>query len=81
MMGSGIPAIASPVGGIADVVESRNGFLIQGYRVDDIKGKIEEAILTDEDLYQSKAKNAYNKIKGEFTLSAAQMQAREMIMR
>ena len=49
--------------------------------MDDIKGKIEEAILTDEDLYQSKAKNAYNKIKGEFTLSAAQMQAREMIMR
>lgn len=81
MMGSGIPAIASPVGGIADVVESRNGFLIQGYRVDDIKGKIEEAILTDENLYKSKAKNAYNKIKGEFTLSAAQMQAREMIMR
>lgn len=81
MMGSGIPAIASPVGGIADVVESRNGFLIQGYSVNDIKGEMEEAILTDEDLYQSMAKNAYNKIKGEFTLSAAQMRAREMVMR
>lgn len=81
MMGAGIPAITSPVGGIADVVELNNGFLIQGYSVDDIKSKIEEAVLTDENLYQSMARNAYSKIKGEFTLAAAQMRAKEMVMR
>lgn len=80
MMGVGIPAIASPVGGIADIVESKNGFLIQGYGVKSIKRTMEEAVLLDEEMYLSKAKNAYSTIKSEFTLSAAQTRAKEMVM-
>lgn len=79
MMGAGIPAIASPVGGITDIVVQNNGFLIQGYSVDSIKRKMEEAILLDRDLYLNKAENAYSTINNEFTLSAAQEQAKRWL--
>lgn len=76
MMGYGIPAIASAVGGIADVVQDgKNGILLSECSIDAISAGIERAILMPRAAYQEMAENAYQTILDEFTLSAAQKTA------
>lgn len=79
MMGAGIPAIASPVGGISDIIDLENGYLITGYSIKDIKNEMEKAILSSDELYIRKANNAYNTISREFTLDVAQFQAKKWL--
>lgn len=76
MMGYGIPAIASAVGGIADVVQDgKNGILLSECSIDAISAGIERGILMPRAAYQEMAENAYQTILDEFTLSAAQKTA------
>lgn len=70
MMGQGIPALASPVGGIADVVEpGKNGWYLQDCSEVSIRTGIEKAITSDG--YGSLAENAHSTIRGSFDLCAA----------
>ena len=76
MMGCGIPAIASAVGGIADIVrDSDNGFILRDCTVEAISKGIEKAICVSEVDYQKMAGKAYLTIKNEFTLEAAQKES------
>ncbi len=79
MMGLGIPAIASPVGGIPDVIDSTNGFILTDCSVTSLKEKMEEAIILPEKSYVDMAKSAYSTICNEYTLSAAQVQAKKWL--
>lgn len=73
-MGQGIPAIASPVGGIKDVViRGQNGWFLQGVSVPDIFGGMMEALRAPD--YESVALAAYKKISSEYTLEAAERRA------
>lgn len=73
MMGCGIPAIASAVGGIADIIQdSKNGFILRNYTADAISKGIEKAVCTPENKYHDMSKMAYTTITDEFTLCAAQ---------
>lgn len=79
MMGCGIPAIASSVGGISDVICSTNGFLLCSSTVLDLKEKMEKAIALSENEYIQMARNAYETINKEYTLPAAQAQAKKWL--
>ena len=79
MMGCGIPAIASPVGGISDVICSTNGFFLCGSTVLDLKEGMEKAIELSENEYAKMARNAYETINREYTLPAAQAQAKKWL--
>ena len=73
MMGSGIPAIASPVGGISDIIQDgKNGLLLMDCSVEIIAKSIEDAIAVSEENYRLMAVSAYKEISENFTLSAAQ---------
>ncbi len=73
MMGSGIPAIASPVGGISDIIQDgENGLLLMDCSVEIIAKSIEGAIAVSEENYRLMAVSAYKEISENFTLSAAQ---------
>lgn len=73
MMGSGIPAIASPVGGISDIIQDgENGLLLMDCSVEIIAKSIESAIAVSEENYRLMAASAYKEISENFTLSAAQ---------
>ena len=76
MMGYGIPAIASTVGGISDVICSKNGFVLFGTTVLDLEEIMEKAIALSEQEYIQMARKAYETICKEYTLSAAQAQAK-----
>ena len=73
MMGCGIPAIASPVGGIADVMQDgENGMILSDRTADAIAAGMERAILLPEEAYRKMAEKAYETIGKRFTLKAAQ---------
>lgn len=77
MMGQGIPAIASPVGGVVDVVaEGVNGWLLEDNTVCGIEKGILKAIASSD---AQMAENARQMILKEYSLSAAQKQAAEAI--
>lgn len=76
MMGCGIPAVASAIGGIADIIQdSKNGFILRDCTADAISKGIEKAICAPEMEYQKMARNAYATIKRKFTLEAAQKES------
>lgn len=76
MMGCGIPAVASAVGGIADIIQdSKNGFILRDCTADAISKGIEKAICVPETEYQKMAGKAYMTIKSNFTLEAAQKES------
>lgn len=76
MMGQGIPAIASPAGGIADLVQDgKNGMLLPDGSVEGIRQGMERGILTPEPAYREMAQKAYETIRDAFTLEAAQKAA------
>lgn len=79
LMGQGVPAIASPAGGIRDVVRhGENGFLLEG---------TDEAALLDalchlpdyDKKYPAMAKAARATVEGNYSLSAAQANALRQI--
>lgn len=76
MMGWGIPAIASPAGGISDLIQDgENGMLLPGCSVEEIRQGIERGIRTPEPVYREMAKKAHAAIQSGFTLEAAQKAA------
>ena len=79
VMGCGVPAIASPVGGITDIINSMNGFILHDCTVEELKKQMISAIVTKEATYTKIAQNAYGTISKEFTLSAAQKQAKKWL--
>lgn len=79
MMGCGIPAIASSVGGISDIICATNGFLLYGSTVLDLKERMEKAIALSENEYIQMAQNAYETINREYTLPAARAQAKKWL--
>lgn len=76
MMIQGIPVIASPVGGICDiVVENVTGWLIPSCSAQQIRNALENAVEADH--YNEMAKNAREVILDKFVLKAAQKQVEE----
>lgn len=80
MMGNGIPAIATAVGGIGDILQDmENGIVLEDSSAKAITDGIEKAILTPEEAYQEMAGNAFAMVTCEFTLEAAQKSARKYL--
>ena len=82
MMGRGIPALASPVGGVADlIVDQVNGVVLSGYSDGDIVVTMQKAIAVSEDAenYSLMAERAFQTIKNEFVLETAQKAAMRTI--
>ncbi len=78
MMGRGIPALATPVGGILDVVlDGINGFHIEKNDIESIAEKIQAAIVFVQNIeeYVKMSERAYQTIKKDFSLKAAQNDA------
>lgn len=75
MMGLGIPAIASPVGGVADIIcHGRNGYLLTGTGEEEILAALRYAMEQDEG-YIPMAQAARNGIRETFSLENAQQNA------
>ena len=71
MMGQGIPAIASDVGGIHDViVDGDNGIILEDTTPITIKNGVVKMLESCKD-YEVMSRNAYLTILEEFTLSKA----------
>lgn len=80
MMGRGIPALASPVGGIKDIVtDGENGFVLADTTVDSIKGGLTRLIDKDGESYKACAEDAFNTVNKEYSLSGAIKNARVVI--
>ncbi len=75
MMGQGIPAIASPVGGLCDLIRhGENGWLLKGTTPDEILHAL-STVLTDQENYASVAQAARRTIESQFSLHNAQENA------
>lgn len=80
MMGRGIPSIASPVGGINDVItDCYNGKLLKGTNVDIISKNMIEMIEFGEKEYVNFSERTYEFIKNEYSLAGAKRNAREEV--
>lgn len=78
MMGKGIPIIATPVGGIPDVLKNGvNGFVLAGTTVEAIKIGLERAI-TESD-YAGMANAAFNTVSKRYSLDGAKNEAKESL--
>lgn len=76
MMGQGIPALASPVGGILDIiVPGENGWFLEDNSVKGIEAGLRKAVADDSRI----AENAYHTIAKTFTFAAAQEQAAAVV--
>jgi glycosyltransferase involved in cell wall biosynthesis len=79
MMGQGIPAIASPAGGIRDVVvHGQNGWALKGVSVTDLFDGMMEALNAPD--YPGVAAAAHNRIASEYTLETARRLAKSEIL-
>lgn len=75
MMGQGIPAIASPVGGIPDVIEDGyNGWLLNATSLAEIRDRIIE-VLQNANEYNEVAMHARESVANEYVLEIAQKKA------
>lgn len=80
MMAQGIPALASPVGGIQDIVrDGENGFLLPDCSVNEIKKGIERMILIDEETYAKYAAAAFSTVDKEYSQESATKNAQSII--
>lgn len=76
-MGCGIPAIASPVGGLRDLIShGENGWILQNTTEEGILDGLNHAVTADSD-YEKISSAAYETICSKFTLKTAQDQAKE----
>ncbi|MCD4663977.1 MAG: glycosyltransferase family 4 protein, partial [Bacteroidales bacterium] len=66
-MSYGIPIISTPVGGIPELVEKENGFLVKPGDISSLKEKI-QCLLGDSALRKQISINNYNKIKEKFSM-------------
>ncbi len=74
-MSMGVPAIASPVGGLQDLISNgTNGYFLTGVSPVEISVGIKCAI--EENKYDSLSLAAFDAIKTEYTLNAAQQRAK-----
>lgn len=79
MMGAGVPPLASPVGGVKDViVPNMNGWFLSGTSACDIEDALYR-VVGDPNIAMI-AKNAYRHICTRFTLQAAQNDYAEVIL-
>ena len=77
MMGRGIPALASPVGGIKDIVtDKKNGFILPDCRTETIASRLIEIIGSDEVSYKKCSEEAFNTVAEEYSLAGAMRNAR-----
>ena len=75
MMGQGVPAIASPVGGIRDlVVDGRNGYLLSEPTEEAIHCALLYA-MAHEARYADMAEAAWDTVRAEYSLAGAQARA------
>ncbi|MFQ8638974.1 MAG: glycosyltransferase [Acutalibacteraceae bacterium] len=76
MMGQGIPVIASPVGGVADIIhDGKNGWVLYETSSNDIAEQLKK-VITHAELYNDISKSAQESIEKEYVLEAAQKRAR-----
>lgn len=77
MMGRGIPALASPVGGIKDIVtDKKNGFILPDCRTETIVSHLIEIIGLDEVSYRKCSEETFNTVTEEYSLAGAMRNAR-----
>ena len=75
MMGQGIPAIASPVGGLRDLIRhGENGWLLKGTTPDEILHDL-STVIRDQENYAPVAQAARRTIASQFSLQHAQENA------
>lgn len=80
MMGQGIPAIVTPVGGIPDIVRhGENGWILKGTQVEDIVSALLNAFAVGEKQYEIVSRNAYETVEREFSLQNAQALAKKTL--
>lgn len=80
MMGRGVPAIATRVGGIKDIIfEGTNGFLLADNSVEAIIEGIQHILAIDESSYLRISENAYQTIAKEFSFESAVKTARSSL--
>lgn len=78
-MASGVPAIATRVGGIPDLIRSgENGFLVEPGDVDGLAEKI-ALLIQNEDKRKSFSLSAYNHVKNNHSLQAAVSRFKELL--
>lgn len=80
MMGRGIPALASPVGGVADIIYDQiNGFVLRDTSVKTIAEKMIETIAIEDNQYRDISIKSFQIIRDEFTLDVAKKNAYEVL--
>ncbi len=80
MMGRGIPALASPVGGIKDIViDGENGYVLANTNVESISDGLIWIMERDVESYKACAEEAYSVVKQEYSLDGAIKNARMVI--
>lgn len=73
MMARGIPAIASSVGGIKDLVRDReNGFVLKDCTTKTIADSLTEIICMNEESYKKCSEEAFNTVCKEYSFAGAQ---------
>ncbi len=79
MMGKGVPIIATPVGGIPDLLkDGENGFRLKGTTVEDIKEGLKKAITAEN--YEQMSKAAFETVREKFSLDGARREAAELLI-
>ena len=80
MMGHGIPVLATPVGGIRDIVRNGvNGYLLEDNTKETIVNTIMRVIMMSETEYRKNAEEAYKTIVSEYSLESAIHNARNTL--
>lgn len=79
MMGKGVPIIATPVGGIPDLLkDGENGFRLKGTTVEDIKEGLSRAITAEN--YEQMSTDAFETVSKKFSLDGARKKAAETLL-
>ena len=78
LMGKGVPMIATPVGGIPDLLKDNvNGFVLNGVTVATIKEGLERAITASN--YEQLTRSAFDTVSERFSMEGAKIEAGELL--